>query len=135
MTSPSISNPLPEGTHIGRSALRVSDRGAVADFYRTVVGLASLTDTETTSILGVDETPLLVLEDDGDARPRQRTQAGLYHNAFRVPSRGALGDALARIREHWELDGASDHRVSEALYLSDPEGNGVEIYRDYPPDE
>jgi catechol 2,3-dioxygenase len=60
------------------------------------------------------------------------SQAGLFHTAFRVPSRAALGAALDRVRDRWALDGASDHRVSEALYLTDPEGNGVEIYRDRP---
>ena len=58
--------------------------------------------------------------------------AVLFHNAFRVPSRAALGDALARIREHWQLGGASDHDISEALYLTDPAGNGIKIYHDYP---
>jgi catechol 2,3-dioxygenase len=63
----------------------------------------------------------------GIARP-----PGCSNDAFRVPDRAALGDALKRVRERWRLDGASDHGVSEALYLSDPEGNGVEIYRDRP---
>ena len=76
--------------------------------------------------------PTIVLEGDTDAPTRHRSGAGLYHTAFRVPSRAALGDALARIRTHWQLGGASDHWVSEALYLTYPEGNGIEIYRDFP---
>ncbi|WP_257300540.1 VOC family protein [Haloarchaeobius sp. FL176] len=101
-------------------------------FYRDVVGLSVLRTADTTSVLGVDDTPLLVLEGTEDTLQRHRSAAGLYHNAFRVPSRAALGDALARIRDQWQLGGASDHWVSEALYLTDPEGNGIEIYRDYP---
>jgi catechol 2,3-dioxygenase len=91
-----------------------------------------LRTADTTSVLGVDDTPLLVLEGTEDTLQRHRSAAGLYHNAFRVPSRAALGDALARIRDQWQLGGASDHWVSEALYLTDPEGNSIEIYRDYP---
>ncbi|MFP9190862.1 VOC family protein [Natronosalvus vescus] len=123
---------LPAGATIGRSALRVSDLEETTEFYRTVVGLRVLSRSDATAVLGVEGTPLLVLERDSDAQPRHRSATGLYHNAFWVPSREALGDALNRIRDRWHLGGASDHGVSEALYCTDPEGNGVEIYRDYP---
>ncbi|SFS98099.1 VOC family protein [Halostagnicola kamekurae] len=129
------SETLPQETRIGRTALRVNDRDEVTEFYRTVVGLGVLDESETRSVLGVADTPLLVLEADPDAAERRRSGAGLYHTAFRVPSRAALGDALARIRENSRLTGASDHWVSEALYLTDPEGNGIEIYRDLPREE
>jgi len=129
------SDSLPQETRIGRTALRVGDLEEMTRFYRDVVGLSVLRTSATTSVLGVDDTPLLVLEGAEDALERHRSGAGLYHNAFRVPSRAALGDALGRIREQWQLGGASDHWVSEALYLTDPEGNGIEIYRDYPRDE
>lgn len=132
MTTQSKTDTLPQGTRIGRTALQVSDLDELTAFYRDVVGLSVQQQSETTTVLGVDGTPLLVLEEDADTSTRQRTGAGLYHNAFRVPSREALGDALVRIRDRWQLSGASDHLVSEALYLRDPEGNGVEIYRDYP---
>jgi len=126
------SDTLPQGTRIGRTALRVGDLEEMSQFYRDVVGLSVLRTADTTSVLGVDDTPLLVLEGTEDTLQRHRSAAGLYHNAFRVPSRAALGDALARIRDQWQLGGASDHWVSEALYLTDPEGNSIEIYRDYP---
>ena len=126
---------LPPGTRLGRTAHRVHDLDSMIDFYRTVVGLAVLDRTEAAATLGVDGTPLLVLQRDAEASSRTRDQAGLFHNAFLLPSRAALGAALERISEHWTLDGASDHDVSEALYLSDPEGNGVEIYRDRPREE
>ena len=132
MTTQANSDSLPNGTRIGRSTLRVSDLEELTEFYRDIVGLSILRRVEQTAVLGVDETPLLVLEGDEDAHTRHRTGTGLYHNAFRVPSRAALGDALTRIRTHWQLDGGSDHRVSEALYLTDPEENGIEIYRDFP---
>ncbi|WP_458189487.1 VOC family protein [Haladaptatus sp. NG-WS-4] len=135
MTTPSDTDTLPQGTRIGRTALRVNDLDELTGFYRDVVGLSVLDESETRSVLGVADTPLLVLEGDADAPSRHRSDAGLYHTAFRVPSRAALGDALARIRDHWQLGGASDHWVSEALYLTDPEGNGIEIYRDFPRDD
>ena len=129
------SNSLPRGTRIGRTALRVTDLEEMTEFYRAVVGLDVLRSSDATAVLGSDDAPLLVLEEDADALKRHRSGAGLYHNAFRVPSREALGAALGRIREHWQLGGAADHWVSEALYLTDPEGNGIEIYRDYPREE
>ncbi len=125
MTTQTDPDELPQEAHIGRTALRVNDLDELTGFYRDVVGLNELRRSDTRSELGVENTPLLVLESDADALGRHRSGAGLFHNAFRVPSRAALGDALARIREHWQLGGASDHGVSEALYLTDPEGNGI----------
>lgn len=100
-----------------------------------MVGLRVLRQSDTVSTLGAGDTPLLVLEAAETTLERHSSGAGLFHNAFRVPSRGALGDALARIRERWHLGGASDHGVSEALYATDPERNGIEIYRDFPQKE
>ena len=135
MSDTSPTDSLPAATRIGRAALRVADLDETAAFYRDVVGLAVLDRDEGRATLGVGETPLLVLDRDPDRPARRRTDAGLFHTAFRVPSRAALGEALGRVRERWRLDGASDHLVSEALYLDDPEGNGVEIYRDRPREE
>ncbi|GAB7010363.1 VOC family protein [Halorubrum trueperi] len=126
---------LPSRTRIGRTALRVADLDETTAFYRDVVGLGVLDRDDDEAALGVDGTPLLVLNRDVDRPERRSTDAGLFHNAFRVPTRAALGDALVRVRDRWRLDGASDHLVSEALYLDDPEGNGVEIYRDRPREE
>jgi catechol 2,3-dioxygenase len=68
--------------------------------------------------------------------PPARGTTGLYHAAILYPSRAALGDALGRLRDaDVPLDGAADHGVSEALYLRDPDGNGLELYRDRPPAE
>jgi len=126
---------LPAGTRIGRVALRVADLEETTAFYRDVVGLAVLDRDGDEAVLGVGDEELLVLQRAADAPERGPTDAGLFHTAFRVPSRAALGEALGRVRDRWRLDGASDHLVSEALYLDDPEGNGVEIYRDRPREE
>ncbi|SER73618.1 VOC family protein [Natrinema salaciae] len=123
---------LPDDTRPGRTALRVADSAATIAFYRDVVGLRVLDRDGASATLGAGETPLLVALEDSDADPRGERETGLYHTAFRVPSRGALGAALERVRDGWTLDGASDHGISEALYCTDPEGNGVEIYRDRP---
>lgn len=123
---------LPPDATIGRTALRVNSLEDQVAFYESVVGLEVIERDPRAAELGVEDTPLLVLEADETFPRRPRTAAGLFHTAFRVPSRVALGDALGRIRTDWELDGAADHLASEALYCTDPEGNGVEIYRDLP---
>lgn len=131
MTS-SPQEPLPAGTQIGRTALRVADLEGIVGFYRRVVGLEVCSQNEREAILGAGSTPLLAVIADETAGERKPTETGLYHNAFRVPTRAALGDAVGRVRDRWELAGSADHGVSEALYLTDPGGNGIEIYRDRP---
>lgn len=126
---------LPSESVIGRTALRVEDLDAMVAFYRDVVGLHVHGRGEDRAVLGVDGVTLLVLLADPAAGKRPRASAGLFHIAFRVPSRGALGDALTRLRNRWELTGASDHGASEALYARDPEGNGLEVYCDRPRDD
>jgi catechol 2,3-dioxygenase len=126
---------MPAPTHVGRVALRVASLDRVVPFYREVVGLDVSRDG-TEAVLSAGDGPLVVLHEDPDAPERPSDAAGLFHLAVRVPSRAALGDALGRVDDSTaELAGASDHLVSEALYLRDPEGNGVEIYRDRPRDE
>lgn len=126
---------LPAETRVGQTSLRVADLDDVANFYESVVGLAVLDRDDDRAVLGAGEIPLLALRSAPDEPARRRDETGLFHTAFRVPNREALGDALRRVRERWHLDGASDHLVSEALYLSDPAENGVEIYRDRPREE
>ncbi len=123
---------LPPGTRPGRLSLSVEDLYGTSSFYEDVVGLSLFEYTETTGTLGVDGTALLELRDGSDRRPRTDSQAGLYHVAFRYPSRAALGSALQRIESFYELDGATDHGVTHSLYLTDPAGNGVELYADTP---
>lgn len=133
MTNPARG--LPSTTEIGRVALCVTGLDRMVEFYRDVVGLAVQHRESNRATLASGGEPLLSLRVDPEAPERGRDETGLFHTAFLVPSREALGEALGRIRNRWRLDGASDHLVSEALYLSDPEGNGIEIYRDRPREE
>ena len=116
---------------IGTVTLVVHDLASVRAFYENVIGLAPLTSTVTTAVLGVDGTAVVSLREDRAARRRSPQEAGLYHTAFLLPTRQDLGRWL-RDRSDGRLTGAADHLVSEALYLDDPEGNGVEIYADRP---
>jgi catechol 2,3-dioxygenase len=122
---------LPDDTRIGRSALNVADLAVTKAFYRDVIGLEVLRSGEASVTMAVGDTTILVLQGPSPAA-RPETAAGLYHNAIRVPSRGALGDAIGRLRDTEALEGAADHGVSEAVYCRDPEDNGLEIYRDRP---
>ncbi len=121
---------MPAAMRMGPVGLGVRELETVAGFYRDVVGLRVRERTDERAVLGTATADLLHLIGDPDQPARPPEAAGLYHVAFRVPTRAALGGALGRTADH--LTGASDHGVSEALYLSDPEGNGVEIYRDRP---
>ncbi len=123
---------LPATARVGRVALRVAAPDDVAAFYEDVVGLAVEHRSPERVVLGAGGVPLLELHAAPDAAPRGPDEAGLFHTAFLFPSRAALGAALERVEADWRLDGVSDHGVSEALYLSDPEGNGVELYYDRP---
>lgn len=121
---------LPASAHIGRVTLRVDDLDRIVAWYETVIGLTVHHRSDDQAVLGTGSEPLLVVVAAPDIPSRDRNEAGLFHTAFRVPSRTALADALGRIRQQGDLEGASDHLLSEALYLTDPEGNGVEVYCD-----
>jgi len=113
--------------------LTVRDVAAAADFYERIVGLSRRSAPDGALALGTAERVLIVLHHDPDAPSRPPTAAGLFHTAFLLPSRGDLGAWLDHAaRAAVPLTGAADHAVSEALYFSDPEGNGVEIYTDRP---
>ncbi len=125
---------LPAATAIGAVRLRVADLGRTAGFYRSVVGLAEVERSGDVVGLGSEGGPALVeLACAPGAPARPARSSGLFHLALLVPTRADLGVALRRVAgAGWRLEGASDHLVSEALYLRDPEGNGIEIYRDRP---
>lgn len=125
---------LPGATTVGRVALRVNNLERVCRFYEMVIGLDVRERRDDRAVLAAGGEPLVALVEDPDAPPRGADETGLFHAAFLVPSRAALGDALERIEDRWKLEGVADHVVSEALYLSDPEGNGIEVYRDRPPE-
>ena len=131
--SPSPIQIAPE-TSIGAVSLTVSDLARSRAFYEQVLGLTAIDRADGTLGFGtMGDQPLVVLSGDSSAGALDRRATGLYHLAILVPTRADLGFALARVAQAgWRLDGASDHLVSEALYLSDPDGNGIEIYRDRP---
>jgi len=124
-------------TSLGAVRLTVSDLTRSRAFYERAIGLSSEELVDGSLALGVaGSEPLIELRADGSAPALHRRATGLFHVAILLPTRADLGFALRRLTTtRWPLDGASDHLVSEALYLSDPDGNGLEIYRDRPRDE
>jgi catechol 2,3-dioxygenase len=124
---------LPDETAIGRVELNVRDLGRSLDFYEGALGLETLERDGDVARLGAGREALLALSADPEAPDRPRRTTGLFHLAVLVPSREDLARSLVRLAERrWPLSGASDHLVSEALYLADPDGIGIEIYRDRP---
>ena len=120
---------------VGLARLKVRDLERVSAFYRQVIGLQRLEATPEREVLGTATTPLLELIGDAAFTRRDSRAAGLFHIAFLLPSRRLLAQWLAfALRDQVRLLGASDHIVSEGLYLTDPEGNGVELYADTPLD-
>jgi catechol 2,3-dioxygenase len=129
-----VASRIDPDTSVGTVRLTVTDLDRSRAFYERAVGLRPTELDDGTLALGAaGERPLIELRGDSAARGLNRRAPGLYHLAVLVPTRLDLAFALARIAEaRYPLDGASDHLVSEALYLSDPDGNGIEIYRDRP---
>lgn len=120
---------LPNETRIGAVALIARDLIKVRRFYESVLGLQAL-DGQGEVVLGAGGAPLFRLIEAPDARTYP-DRPGLYHTAVLLPSRFALARVLYQLAERgYRLQGASDHGVSEALYLADPEGNGIELYCD-----
>jgi len=117
----------------GPARLRVADLDSEREFYERAIGLSPIDSGDGVARLGSDGTPVVELDHRADAPARPPRTTGLFHLAILVPDRAALAAALARaVRAGGRISGASDHLVSEALYLNDPEGNGIEIYRDRP---
>ena len=124
--------PLPPDTRLGAVHLRVRDLESEVSFYEDVLGFAVLGEDGVTAALGPrGGRPLLVLHASPNAPAPPTGSTGLFHVAFRFESRRELGGMIVRVRNHdWPFEGFGDHNVSEAAYLSDPEGNGVELYAD-----
>jgi catechol 2,3-dioxygenase len=122
-----------EWLRIGGVALAVRDLDRMAAFYRDVIGLEVVAREGDAVRLGAGGTVFLELLRRPDALPDDPGAAGLFHTAFLLPSRADLGCWLAHFRAlGGQLDGEADHLVSEAAYLHDPEGNGIEMYADRP---
>lgn len=133
-----MSDRLPEGTHIGYVHLQVRDLGRSLAFYRDLLGFREIGREGATVLLSATGAlpPMWVLTARLGARPKPPRTTGLYHVAIRLPTRRDLAQVFQRLLAHgWPFQGFSDHGVSEALYLPDPDGNGLEIYRDRPRDQ
>jgi catechol 2,3-dioxygenase len=138
--APPAAQPIDPGVDVGHVHLKVADLERALAFYQGILGFA-LTQRmgHGAAFLSAGgyhhHIGLNTWESRGAAAPPAGS-TGLYHFALRYPSAAALGDALARLeRAGWPLDGAADHGVSLALYLRDPDGNGLELYWDRPPAE
>jgi catechol 2,3-dioxygenase len=126
---------LPDATHIGRVKLQVSDLARSLAYYETVLGLRALERSGSRAILAPhgDDRPLLELHERPGARPvPRRGLLGLYHFAILLPDRASLGRFLLHLGELEAPAGMSDHLVSEAIYLQDPDNLGIEVYADRP---
>ena len=120
---------------LGPVTLKVSNLARMLAFYRTTIGLKEIRADANHAELGTRGVPLVTLEEDPAAKLPGRS-TGLYHLAILLPSRPALGGVLQHlINKSVPLQGVADHLVSEAIYLADPEGNGIELYRDRPKEQ
>lgn len=126
---------LPDATHVGAVRLQVSDLGRSIAYYEQVVGLRVHSRTADAAVLGPHDDPrvLIRLEEMRGIKPAPRRGAfGLFHFAILLPGRGALGRFAAHLAARGERIGMADHLVSQALYLTDPDGLGIEVYADRP---
>lgn len=120
-------------THVAEVALKARNVGALSNYYRELLGLEELARSNNEIVLGAGDRRLLTIEEDRALLPDDPREAGLFHTAFLFPERADLARWTHRaIERKIAIEGASDHVVSEALYLTDPEGNGIEIYTDRP---
>lgn len=130
---------LHPATTVGTLELSVADLPRSISFYTGKIGLRILEQQDNAAVLGAPDDPFLRLTEQPGAAPWPRggrSHPGLYHFAILMPSRADLGRWLANwLRQDMPLPGQGDHFVSEALYLEDPDGHGIEIYRDRPRDE
>lgn len=126
---------MPATLQLGQVSLQVADLARSLEYYQRVLGLRVLRRAEGDATLGAhgDDTPLVRLRERRGVSPVPRQGLlGLYHFAILLPDRAALGRFIAHLAEIGERAGASDHVVSEALYLRDPDGLGIEVYADRP---
>ncbi len=122
--------------YVGEVVVNVMDLDRSVKFYQDIIGLRVLNRTERRAALTADgKTPLVTVEQPADVTPATGRTSGLYHFAILLPSRADLSVFLRHLLETGSHFGASDHLVSEALYLNDPDGNGIEVYRDRDPSE
>lgn len=126
-----------ENTSLGLVKLKVENLARSITFYESIIGLKSINVTDKSAQLTANGSTILIelTEIDDVYTGSHRGHSGLYHYALLLPNRKALGSILRHLIEHGVQLGQADHLVSEALYLSDPDNNGIEIYRDRPRSE
>ena len=121
-------------TFVGHVKIKVENLERSLKFYQEVLGFDILERTNSTAILTTDgKTSILSLEQPENVIPKQGRTTGLYHFAILLPERSDLANIVVHFVEKGIRFAASDHLVSEALYLDDPDGNGIEIYSDRDP--
>ncbi|MHB1907616.1 MAG: VOC family protein [Nitrososphaerales archaeon] len=125
---------LPGETKLGPPVLKVRDIDKMLRFYEEVFGLEANRSGDGIE-LHINNSPLLILKNDPNAKEVSHDSAGLYHYAIVLPDRKSLAQAYSTIEGKASFEGFADHGVSEALYLHDSERNGIEIYRDRPREE
>jgi catechol 2,3-dioxygenase len=126
---------LPAGIRLGPVVLQTADLGRSLAYYERVVGLRTLERGAARATLGAQDgrTPLVRIVERAGVRPvPRRGRLGLYHFAILLPDRTALGQFAGHLAALGEYAGMADHLVSEALYLTDPDGLGIEVYADRP---
>ena len=123
-------------TFVGQVNLKVQNLERSLAFYREVIGFEVIEQTDSSANLTADgKTVLLSIQQSNNLVPKQGKTTGLYHYALLLPKRSDLAEIVQHFREIGLRFGSSDHLVSEALYLSDPDGNGIEIYIDREPSD
>jgi catechol 2,3-dioxygenase len=123
-------------TFVGQVKLKIQNLERALAFYQDVIGLKVLEQTERKADLTADgKTVLLSIEQPDNILPKQERTTGLYHFALLLPKRSDLAEIVQHFMDIGLRFGSSDHLVSEALYLSDPDGNGIEIYADRDPSD
>jgi catechol 2,3-dioxygenase len=123
-------------TFVSEVHLKISNLNQSIQFYKEIIGLQVLNKSDKSARFTADgEHTLIVLEEVENAATNSGRKTGLYHLALLLPNRTELANSLYHLLEtRYPLQGASDHLVSEAIYLADPDGNGIEIYADRPED-
>ena len=124
---------LPDSSHVGGVRLQVSDLARSVTYYTQVIGLTLHSAKDGSAVLGSPDGHALVrIQTRRGVRPSRRGALGLFHVAIRLPDREALGRFMAHLSDLHVRAGMADHSVSEALYLWDPDGLGIEVYADRP---
>ncbi|MCF6138678.1 VOC family protein [Pseudalkalibacillus berkeleyi] len=132
MTYHRLSNPYVDRIHLIVSNLKHS-----LSFYKNILGFKELEKNGNIVVLTADgKHPLVTLEEVDTAQPKQRNRTGLFHFAILLPTRKDLGNFINHVKTvNHPIQGGSDHLFSEALYLADPDGHGIEVYRDLPSEQ